>query len=67
MTAERILSRLLGDETPASAEEIALIDQLREACAERDRAEAHVKALLTQIRDLQQARRRQMTAHQGGN
>lgn len=61
MTAERILGRLLGEEVPAGPVETALIDELREACAERDRAQERVDTLLTQIRDLQQARRRRTT------
>jgi len=61
MDAAQFLDVLLGaKEVPASAEETALIADLRGACADRDRAQQRVDLLLSQIRDLQRSRRRQL-------
>lgn len=53
-------------EVPASAEERALMAEMRMACEEQNRAQGRVNDLLVQIRDLQRIRLRRMTETASG-
>lgn len=48
-------------EVPATAEELALLDELRAACQARDAAQDRVDALVLRVQRLQRTRLHQMT------